>query len=267
VNYGINNSVYQKLVSEENKSIIAAHCNDHVLHNCAKTALNTMSFDIENVVLNIFAHFANSATRRENLTECFEFCQAEFHQVLRHVPTRWLSLFKAVERLLQSWEPLKTYFLALGSDECPRAIWKVIEDQEDELTPADMPTISELYIYFVHFFMSSFQDTMLKLESKSTTACDLFIIMDEFRSMLKSREREQFFGMKVKLSMRKNYLPPATTKKFTDECLIVYKRAITYLEKWFDFKSSPYRAFQCFGIGRMSNAPSLDDVLDVWSSL
>lgn len=157
--------------------------------------------------------------------------------------------------------------MALGADECPRAIWSVVEDQEHEMASADTPTISELYIYFVHFFMSSFHDTILKLESKSTTACDVFVIMDKFRGMLISRERDQFFGMKVKLALRKNYLPAATTKKFTDECLIVYKRAITYLEKWFDFKSSPYRAFQCFGIGSMSQSPSLDNVLDVWSSL
>ena len=36
VNYGVINSVYQKLQSEENNDIIAAHCNDHILHNCAK---------------------------------------------------------------------------------------------------------------------------------------------------------------------------------------------------------------------------------------
>jgi hypothetical protein len=112
VNYGVNNSVYQKLVDEENKSIIAAHCNDHILHNYAKSALKCLSFDVEDVVLKVFAEFSNAALRRENLKECFDFCQAEFHDVIRHVPTRWLSLFKAVKRLLLSWQPLKAYFLA-----------------------------------------------------------------------------------------------------------------------------------------------------------
>lgn len=115
--------------------------------------------------------------------------------------------------------------------------------------------------------MASFQDTILKLETKSTTACDLFSIMDTFRAMLQTRERDQFFGMKVKLALRKNYLDPAAANKFTTECLAVYKRAIAYLEKWFDFKSSPYRSFKCLAIGGMSVAPSLDDVLDVWCSL
>lgn len=39
VNYGVNNSVYQKLEEEENSNIIAVHCNDHIIHNCAKNAL------------------------------------------------------------------------------------------------------------------------------------------------------------------------------------------------------------------------------------
>lgn len=88
VNYGVNNSVFQKLIDEENKGIIAAHCNDHVLHNCVKNALKVLMFDIENLVLKIFAEFSISSIRRENLEECFEFYQAEFHEMLRHVPTR-----------------------------------------------------------------------------------------------------------------------------------------------------------------------------------
>ena len=144
-------------------------------------------------MLKVFAEFSNAAVRRENLQECFNFHQAEYHAVLRHVPTRWLSLFKAVERLLASWEPLKSYFLAQGEDECPRAIWDIIKDQEHEMAPASEPTFAELYIYFVHFFMSSFQDTLLLLETKSTTAGDLYVIMDKFRSMLKSRQKDQFF--------------------------------------------------------------------------
>jgi hypothetical protein len=60
-----------------------------------------MSFDIENVVLKVFAEFSNSAKKnREMLKECFEFCESGFCEVIRHVPTRWLSLFKAVDRVI-----------------------------------------------------------------------------------------------------------------------------------------------------------------------
>lgn len=159
--------------------------------------------------------------------------------------------------MLASWEPLKSYFLAQGSDECTRAIWNVIEDQEHEMAPSDEPTFSELYRYLVHFFMSSFQDTLLKLETQSTTSFDLYSIMYKFRSTLKSRQQEQFFGMKAKLALRKNYLPETSRKKFTADCLLVYQRAIAYLEKWFDFDGSPYRAFVSLGLGNIDIAPTL----------
>lgn len=264
VNYGINNSVFQKLSSQENKNIIAAHCNDHILHNCAKNALKVLSVDVENLVLKVFAEFSNSAKKREELKECFEFCGAEFHEVVRHVPTRWLSLFKAVERMLKSWRPLKAYFLALGTEDCPAAIWKFLSDQEHEMASDEQPTIHELYLYFIHFFMSSFQETILKLENRTAVACDLYLIMAKFRDSLKKKSDDKYFGMKVKLALRKDYLRSNLVERFTAEALQVYTRALNYLEKWFPFDSSPYRHFISFGIGSAKKSPSLDEVLEIW---
>ncbi|GFX56297.1 uncharacterized protein TNCV_2242311 [Trichonephila clavipes] len=61
VNFGVNNSVFQKLKSEENNDVIAVHCNDHILHNCAKNALKVMPVDVENIVMKVFAEFSCSA--------------------------------------------------------------------------------------------------------------------------------------------------------------------------------------------------------------
>ncbi|GFU51017.1 uncharacterized protein TNCV_4462091 [Trichonephila clavipes] len=76
VNFGVNNSVFQKLKSEENNDIIAAHCNDHIFHNCAKIALKVMPVDVENIVMEVFAEFSCSAKKREDLKECFDFSKA-----------------------------------------------------------------------------------------------------------------------------------------------------------------------------------------------
>ncbi|GFW76342.1 uncharacterized protein TNCV_1581211 [Trichonephila clavipes] len=56
--FGVNNSVFQKLKSEENNDIIAAHCNDHIFHNCSKNALKVMPVDVENIVMKVFAEFS-----------------------------------------------------------------------------------------------------------------------------------------------------------------------------------------------------------------
>jgi hypothetical protein len=65
VDYGVNNSAFQKICEQENSNIIAAHCNNHIVHNCAKHILKVMSCDTENVVLKIFAEFSNSAKKKE----------------------------------------------------------------------------------------------------------------------------------------------------------------------------------------------------------
>jgi len=264
VNFGVNNSVYQKLAAEENPDIIAAHCNDHILHNCAKNALKLLSFDVENFVMKVYSEFSNSAMRRHELKECFDFFESEFHEVIRHVPTRWLSLFRALDRVLAGWMPLKSYFLSKGENDCSAYIWGILKEQENELSPEDRPTVFELYMYFVHFMMSEFQNHILKLENSSTTACDLFSIMDDLRKALADNLNDKFFGMKVKFALRKNYLPQAAVDRFTREAELVYDRAIKYLTKWFSFEKSPYRCYAPLSLTTVPQPPSLDDVLEAW---
>ncbi|GFX99113.1 uncharacterized protein TNCV_2492941 [Trichonephila clavipes] len=78
--------------------------------------------------------FSCSSKKREDLKECFDFFESEYREVIRHVPTRWLSLFKALDRMLSSWGPLKRYFIERGSDNCPTALWAILSDQENEIS-------------------------------------------------------------------------------------------------------------------------------------
>ncbi|GFS86906.1 uncharacterized protein TNCV_216241 [Trichonephila clavipes] len=120
--------------SEENNDIIAAHCNDHIFHNCAKNALKVMPVDVEKIVMKVFAEFSCSAKKREVLKECFDFFESENREVICHVPTRWLKLFKALDRTLSSWGPLKRYFIERGSNNCSTALWAILSDQENEIS-------------------------------------------------------------------------------------------------------------------------------------
>ncbi len=95
VNYGKNNSVFQKLKAD-NSGIIKANCMAHIVHNCAKHAGDRLNIDIDSVVSKVFSHFSVSAQRTEELKAVFAFVEEDYHVVLRHVPTRWLSLWPAV---------------------------------------------------------------------------------------------------------------------------------------------------------------------------
>ncbi|KAL6490104.1 hypothetical protein MHYP_G00004490 [Metynnis hypsauchen] len=84
VNYGKNNSVFQKLKAD-NSGIIKANCMAHICLHSAP----------------------------EELKAVFAFVEEDYHVVRRHVPTRWLSLWPAVQRLHDSWADIKS--LALKS--------------------------------------------------------------------------------------------------------------------------------------------------------
>lgn len=266
MNYGINKSVYQKILNE-NPHAVAAHCNDHILHNCAKHALKMMSFDTENLINKIFAEFSTSSKKTVQLKECFDFFESEYKNIFKNVPTRWLSLFQALERILRNWEALKKYFIEdVGLENCSPVIKDIIGDQKRELAPQNKPTGKELYLYFVHNFMASFQNIILILQKENFTIVSLHKTMLEFRNSLQKRLRDQFYGMTVHQALKKKYICSDLTEKFIREANLTYQRAIDYLNKWFPFDNKFYQAIDCLDF-TADKTPSLDQILELWSYL
>jgi hAT family C-terminal dimerisation region len=47
------------------------------------------------------------------------------------------------------------------------------------------------------------------------------------------------------------------------EALLVYTKALTYLEKWFSFNTSPYCKFKALSLGNLTNPTTLDEVIEI----
>lgn len=123
-----------------------------------------MSFDVETLILKVFKEFSSSAKKTEELKSCFEFCEQEYQNVLRHVVTRWLSLFTALDRLIKCWPSIKTYFISQGKKECETIIWKFIKDQADEIS--DTSTLPEYFFVFYSFAFIFFSKANFKIRKK-----------------------------------------------------------------------------------------------------
>ncbi|XP_025191152.1 uncharacterized protein LOC112591523 [Melanaphis sacchari] len=167
----------------------------------SKHSMKVIKYDVETLVLKVFNEFSMSSKRVDELKECFEFVQQDYHNVLRHIPVRWLR-----------------------KNECDKIIWTFIEDQKNELS--EQLTLRECYICL--------------------------------RSQILNRKNDNFFGIAVTTR-----LPNLTSKEndaFKSDALHTYKRALEYLEKWFDYENSPFKMFSCL---KLSELPKLTDLLDL----
>lgn len=246
VNFGKHNGVYQKLHAV-NHRILPAGCPAHILHNTAKKASDVLNCDVESLILKLYNYFSISAKRVATLKEMFDFVDLEWSELLRHVPTRWLSLYPAIERVLKNWPAVKAYFQSIGEDETPKVIWQFIVDEDSETTELDPPSVPELYLQFLHNCLPIFQTAILKLERNDLIAVDVYEIMTSVKGKLIQRQTDHFFGYLVGKALKK--LPHLQAKKIESEFLKFYQKAVQYLEQWFDFSDKNYLSkIQCLNL-------------------
>ncbi|KAL6490146.1 hypothetical protein MHYP_G00004910 [Metynnis hypsauchen] len=196
VNYGKNNSVFQKLKAD-NSGIIKANCMAHICLHSAP----------------------------EELKAVFAFVEEDYHVVRRHVPTRWLSLWPAVQRLHDSWAAIKSYFLSLGEDQCPKALWQLLKtDQDGEGQPLEL----QAYLAFLNNMLKIFHDVVLLLEGQDVTVCELYDIMLTLKTKLQQREIDCFYGMETSAILQQ--FPDQKAATIKHDFSNFYKTALNYLD-------------------------------------
>ncbi|KAH8040568.1 hypothetical protein HPB51_011396 [Rhipicephalus microplus] len=65
----------------------------------------------DEVLVDIFYYLEKSAKQKDRLVEFQGMHNTEVRKILKHVPTRWLSLGRCLTRLLEQWQPLVSFFL------------------------------------------------------------------------------------------------------------------------------------------------------------
>jgi len=165
--------------------VVKANCNAHVLHNTLKKVTDVINCDIETTVTCVYSHFSISTNRRVQLQDFFDFVDLEYSDLLRHVPTRWLSLGPAIERLLKSWPAVISYFQSI--EECPKRIQKNLGLKPDRDDGGMHIKVKEAYLHFIQNLCCVFEQTVLILERDDFSFCELFPLMQDLRNKLKGQ--------------------------------------------------------------------------------
>ncbi|KAG1959631.1 hypothetical protein F2P79_005885 [Pimephales promelas] len=79
----------------------------------AERFLDVTGFDPEDLCVDVAYWFRGSTNRKGYLSEFCDLHESDYMEMLQHVSVRWLSLESCVNRILQRYEPLTSYFKSL----------------------------------------------------------------------------------------------------------------------------------------------------------
>ena len=97
-------------ITKENPDVMVQGCPCHLLHIAAKKGANSLRCATEMTLIDIFHYLENSSKRMKELQGFQRESGVALRKIIKHGPTRWLSLHNCVTRLLEQWEPLTAFF-------------------------------------------------------------------------------------------------------------------------------------------------------------
>ncbi|XP_077417139.1 protein FAM200B-like [Vanacampus margaritifer] len=170
---GKKNSVLSR-IKEKNGAVFSVGCICHLGNLCVKDGLKTLPVNIDDLLVDIFYFFKNSSKRIEDFKEFQDFTNSEQEKILKHCPTRWLSLQKVVERTLSQYEALKSYFASHADVERAGKVKSIHDRLQDPVTL--------LTLHFLSFILPQINQFNIVFQ---TEACMIGDLLPEMERLLK----------------------------------------------------------------------------------
>ncbi|XP_030832549.1 uncharacterized protein DDB_G0271670-like isoform X2 [Strongylocentrotus purpuratus] len=102
-------------INKENPNVYISGCSCHLMHLSAKKGGKSLQFQFDDLLIDIWYYMDKSSLRHQEIIKLQAQHGIEIRKILKHVPTRWLSLGTALQRLLENWQPLTEFFKAQAS--------------------------------------------------------------------------------------------------------------------------------------------------------
>ena len=166
---GARGGVIAKLRSIQPK-IIDVNCICHLVNLCVKSAVKSLPLKVDDLLVDIYYHFRNSVKRIVSLQEFAQFCCVQYKCILKHCETRWLSLCRAINRTLEMWDPLLSYFSSHDEVEKPgkvKSIFTLMNKPSTRLWLCFLSNALNVFDKFNAFFQTSSTSTVHKLYGES----------------------------------------------------------------------------------------------------
>lgn len=139
------------LKNHQNEIIIGCPC--HLLNLAAEKAAAALPINVDKVLVDIYYYLQNFRIFQE--LEC-----TEIHKILKHVCSRWLSLSRALERLIEQWDAFLSFFhQKLKNTEnknkkqedaqLARGKKRKLDEDVSSQTKYDVVSVEEKFFYFL----------------------------------------------------------------------------------------------------------------------
>ena len=164
-------------VIQQQPSVFSMGCVCHLSALCAAAGLKKLPLSVDDLLIDIFYHFKHLSKR------CAEFFMVlkDFDgiapvRVLKHCSTRWLSLERALNRLLLLWPALFAYF------------YREAERSSDKLRSRRVllnlgKVDTKLYCHFVAFALKPLNTFNTAFQ---TSASKIGTLQEDVRSLLRA---------------------------------------------------------------------------------
>jgi hypothetical protein len=217
-------NVFTKLQTYTGRpDLLGLGCNAHMLHNTVQTAADCLPVDAQQIVCKIYNYFSVHTVR---VTQLEQFCadvEVEYRKLLGYSKTRWLALLPAVERILQTFEGLKSYFRSLK--QCPTVIQQFFENP-----------LSEAWLFFIQCQTALFTKITKNIECQHGTAMEVRREIQKIKSDLFNRKQEKFIGFETKNMLRKLEEEGDVSKRdvevFMSKAVSFFDSCLEYIELW-----------------------------------
>ena len=169
---GSRNSVLTRLQTEQ-PAVVSFHCNCHIAALIANHACKELPDYLDDLTVQIWYFFQKSPKRQRVFQEFQQFVDVKPHKLLKAGQTRWLSLEICVNRLLEQYDTLLSYFRS--SSENLATVRRITQSLENPLSRLFLMFLSDA-LPVINIFNKMMQQQSPALHSLKPEVHSFFIL-------------------------------------------------------------------------------------------